>query len=71
MAEHYRGNPDSVGLGWYGDDRILIGYVDEVNGPGSEEVSGFVPTRHELIQLVKYWATEEIHRGHDGLAESR
>ena len=33
----------------------LIGCVDEVNGEGAAEVSGFVPTRHELIQLVQYW----------------
>ncbi len=30
-------------------------YVDEVNGAGAEEVAGYVPTRHELVQLVKYW----------------
>lgn len=29
--------------------------VDEVNGAGAEEVPKYVPTRHELIQLVKYW----------------
>jgi hypothetical protein len=33
---------------------FVIGQVDEVNGPGAEEVP-FVPTKHELIQLVKYW----------------
>ena len=30
-------------------------YVDEVNGAGAEEVPQYVPTRHELLQLVKYW----------------
>jgi len=34
-----------------GDD-----WLDEFNGPGAEEIQGFVPTRHELIQIVKYWA---------------
>lgn len=33
-----------------------IGHVDEVNGPGAMEVPQFVPTRHELFQLAKYWA---------------
>ncbi len=50
-------NPDSEGLGWYGNDRIVIGCVDEVNGPGSIEFPSFVPTRHELVQLAKYWAS--------------
>jgi len=35
--------------------RIQIGCVDEVNGPGGAEVPEFVPTRHELIQIAKYW----------------
>jgi len=30
-------------------------YVDEVNGVGAEEIAGYVPTRHELVQIVKYW----------------
>jgi len=34
--------------------------LDEFNGPGAEEIQGFVPTRHELIQLVKYWAKVEL-----------
>ncbi len=37
-------------------DRLIFGYVDEVNGPGAMEVPGFVPTRHELIHLVEHWA---------------
>jgi hypothetical protein len=56
----HKGNPDSEGLGWYGNDRIVIGCVDEVNGAGSIEFPSFVPTRHELIQLAKYWATVRI-----------
>ncbi len=40
--------PRDVGIGF-------IGCVDEVNGNGAAEVSGFVPTRHELLQLVEYW----------------
>ena len=34
--------------------------VDEVNGPGAEEIQGFTPIRDELIQLVKFWAKKEI-----------
>jgi hypothetical protein len=35
------------------DKGCVFGYVDEING--NSEVSGFVPTRHELILLVEYW----------------
>ena len=35
--------------------RIIMGDVDEVNGVDAEEVPGFVPTRHELLELVNYW----------------
>jgi hypothetical protein len=38
-----------------GDERILIGYVEEVNGPGARERPEFVPTRHELLEIAKYW----------------
>ena len=37
-------------------DRLIFGYTEEINGSGAEEVPGFVPTRHELIQLVEHWA---------------
>ena len=37
-----------------------IGYVSEVNGKDAAEVAGFVPTRHELLELVKHWASEII-----------
>jgi hypothetical protein len=43
--------PDSEGLGCW---------VSEVSGRDSGEVPGFEPTRYELIQLVKYWATLEL-----------
>ena len=32
-------------------------YLSEVNGPDSVEVRKFAPTRYELIQLVKHYAT--------------
>ena len=37
---------------------FVIGYVSEVNGPEACEVPEFVPTKHELIQIAKYW----LHR---------
>ena len=36
---------------------FVIGNVDELNGAGAEEMA-FMPTRHELLQLVKYWTRE-------------
>ena len=38
-------------------------WVDEVNGPGAAEVPEFVPTRHELFQLLKYW--HEVSEGNN------
>jgi len=49
--------PDSEGLGFWGDERFTVGSVDEVNGPNSAVMPEFLPTRYELIQLAKYWAT--------------
>ena len=54
-------SPDSKGLGFsrfmaaFGE--CTVGSVDEVNGAGAVEMPGFVATKYELIQLVKYWAT--------------
>lgn len=56
MTQESRPCQDTEGLGWYGDDRLTVGYVNEVNGPDSAEMPDLVPTRHELIQLLKYWA---------------
>lgn len=60
MTQDFRSCPDSEGLGSHGNGKITIGSVSEVNGPDSVEMPGFVPTRHELIQLVKYWATLDL-----------
>jgi len=38
----------------------VFGSVDEVNGPGSEEIPDFVPTRHELLQLLNFWVKEAL-----------
>ena len=48
-------NSDNDGLLPGGDEKVFIGCVDEVNGAGAVEVNEFVPTRHEVMQLVKYW----------------
>ncbi len=37
-----------------------IGHVSEVDGEDAKELPGFVPTRHELFVLVKYWMTQII-----------
>jgi hypothetical protein len=42
--------------------RFLIGYVDEVHGPGAREIPGYVPTRDELTLLVEHWAWMEVDR---------
>jgi len=47
---------DSEGLGAWGDKKtFVVGYVPEVNGSEACEVPQFVPTKHELIQIAKYW----------------
>ena len=48
-------NSDNDGLLPGGHEKVFIGCVDEVNGAGAVEVDGYVPTRHEVLQLVKYW----------------
>jgi hypothetical protein len=59
MNDHKHG-PDSEGLGFYGNGSFTVGYVDEVNGPGAVDMPDFVATKHELVQLVKYWASIRI-----------
>ena len=39
---------------------VVIGSVDEVNGPGATEIPDFVPTRHELLQLLNFWVKEAL-----------
>jgi hypothetical protein len=48
-------NRDNEGLGAWGTEHAVVGYVEEVNGRASREVPDFVPTRHELLLLVKQW----------------
>jgi hypothetical protein len=47
--------PDAEGLGAIAVGNFAIGVVDEVNGKGALEENGFVPTRHELSILARYW----------------
>ena len=37
----------------------VSGELDDLNGEDARETP-FRPTRHELIQLVKYWAFEDV-----------
>lgn len=35
---------------------VVIGYVPEIHGEDAAGCPGYVPTRHELRQLARYWA---------------
>ena len=52
---------DREGLGFRSCGRMVIGYVDEVNGETSLPCPDFVPTRHELRELTKYWADRVLY----------
>ena len=39
-----------------------IGCVEIVNGSAAREVPEFLPTRHELLELVKYWESTFLDR---------
>jgi hypothetical protein len=58
-------NADNECLGQLRGGGFTIGHVDEVNGHGAEEIQAFVATRHELIQLLKYWAKKAIDIDYD------
>jgi len=76
---HLKRKTDTKGLGprhFRGGE--VIGLVDEVNGPGSQLCPSFVPTRHELLHLAKYWIERQIdvdfftfHTGCSGSTEWR
>src|SRR5579863_7589136 len=51
---------DARSLGPMRVGMFAVGHVDKVVGEGGTEVPGFVPTKNELLQLVRYWATEII-----------
>jgi hypothetical protein len=48
-------NGDKDDLQPGGEGMFAISYVDAVNGGAAQETPEFVPTRHELIQLARYW----------------
>jgi hypothetical protein len=58
-------NADNEWLGAVGGPSFLVGYLDEVNGPGAAEVAGFVPTRHELLELARYWTNVAVEIEYD------
>ncbi len=51
-------NADNEGLGRRELGPMTIGHVDFVNGEGAEEIMGFTATRHELLELVRFWFRE-------------
>jgi len=51
-------NKDNNSLLPWGNEKFVVGSVDEVNGRGGEEIKDYDPTRNELLQLVKYWYEE-------------
>ena len=53
-------NKDNNQLMPLGGRGVVIGSVEEVNGSGAAEIPDFVPTRHELLQLVNFWAKEAL-----------
>jgi hypothetical protein len=51
----YKLSSDSEWLEFLTNGEITIGFVQEVNGNEAVEVPEFVPTKHELKEIVKYW----------------
>ena len=49
-----------------GDVDIGYLYVKEVNGSGAEEIPDFVPTRHELLQLLTFWSNVHFNESNSG-----
>jgi hypothetical protein len=51
---------DARGLGPRQTRPFAFGVVNMIVGEGGVKVPGFVPTKNETLQLVRYWATEII-----------
>jgi len=51
---------DAQGLGPRQAGPFTVGFVDMIVGKRGLEVPGFVATKDEILQLVRYWATEII-----------
>jgi hypothetical protein len=58
--ELHVGNVDNKYLEPLHAGPALIGRVYEVNGDGAKELAEFVPTRHELAELVKFWEKTKL-----------
>ena len=50
---------DGPGDGSGGRPTIMFGYVPEIHGPGGESFSQFVPTRNELLELLRHYEREQ------------
>ena len=57
-----RGHKAHRGLQGLKDRRVRRG-LRGVIGKEAQEASGFVPTRHELIQVANYWANRKLEVG--------
>lgn len=42
---------------------MRIGFVDEIHGRGALEVPEFIPSRHELLMLLKCWCRVNVDIG--------
>jgi hypothetical protein len=40
---------------------VVIGAVDAINGAEAKPCPEFVPTRHELLEVARHWATELLN----------
>lgn len=56
-----KANADNADLMPLGSPQILIGCVGDVNGEGARDFPQFVPTRAELLELLKFW--EDVFLG--------
>lgn len=53
-------NADNEWVGALCTSGVRIGHIDEMNGNASAEINLLMLTKHELLQLVKYWADVAI-----------
>ena len=60
MEEKPKLGSDSEGLGFWSAEIGTVGRVSEVNGAEARDVPEFVPTKHEVIQIAKYWERRRL-----------
>src|SRR5664280_1563309 len=51
-------NRDSQGIGVIRLGHSTVGYVEEISGEEGKECPEFVPTRHEIMRVARYWIDE-------------